>query len=103
MFLVQLLIPLADNSGKRFPERHFTTVSAELSAKFGGLTAFTRSPAVGLWREDADEPPQRDDIVVYEVLVDEIDRDWWAGYRGKLEQRLDQEELIIRAHEVQRL
>jgi hypothetical protein len=103
MFLIQLLIPLTDNDGKPFPPSSFAALRDELSTAFGGLTAYTRSPAVGLWRTDDAEPPQRDDIIVYEVLVDVIDREWWAAYRKELERRFAQDELMIRAHSVDRL
>jgi hypothetical protein len=103
MMLVQLLIPLTDNEGAPFPASVFATLRDELSSAFGGLTAYTRSPAVGLWRTDDDAAPQRDDIIVYEVLVDDLDRAWWAAYRQELERRFAQDELMIRAHSVDRL
>jgi hypothetical protein len=46
---------------------------------------------------------ERDDIVIYEVMVDSIDSEWWAAYRRELESRFVQEELVIRAHEIRRL
>jgi hypothetical protein len=29
----------------------------------------------------------RDDIVIYEVMADSLDRPWWANYRQGLERR----------------
>jgi hypothetical protein len=46
---------------------------------------------------------KRDDIVVYEVMTDTLDRAWWAGFRKALERRFAQEELVIRSHAVERL
>jgi hypothetical protein len=103
MFLVQLLIPLAGNDGARFPESHFTTLAEELTTRFGGLTAYSRSPAVGLWQPDDTPHRQRDDVIAYEVLTDALDRDWWAAYRLTLQTRFEQDEIMIRAHEVHRL
>jgi hypothetical protein len=77
-------------------------VRAELTERFGGLTAYTRAPAQGLWAEDGG-PPARDDIVVHEVMAETLDRAWWAGYRRTLEQRFAQDELVVRAHSVERL
>lgn len=74
----------------------------ELTDRFGGLTAYTRAPAQGIWAEDG-ETPRRDDIVVYEVMVDSLDREWWTRYRERLERRFDQDELIVRAQLVERL
>lgn len=103
MFLIQVLVPLADNNGARFPDAAFAKLSTELASQFGGLTAYTRSPAIGLWQPASDESPRRDDVVVFEVVADELDRSWWAGYRTALEQRFRQDDVMIRAHEIHRL
>jgi hypothetical protein len=57
---------------------------------------------MGLWKKEADST-HRDDIVVYEVMVEPMDRTWWAGYRAELEKRFDQEELVVRAMQLERL
>ncbi len=49
MHLVQILLPLYDNAGAPLPRALYDRVREELSRRFGGLTAFTRSPAEGLW------------------------------------------------------
>jgi hypothetical protein len=103
MYLIQLLIPLADNDGRRFPRAHYTTLSEELTERFGGLTAYSRAPAVGLWQPEDSDERQRDDVIAYEVLADTLDRDWWADYRALLQVRFAQDEIMIRAHEVHRL
>lgn len=102
MHLVQMLLPVYDNAGAPFPSHLYAAVSAELTERFGGLTAYTRAPAQGLWREE-DEPPQRDDIVVYEVMAESLDREWWSAFRARLEREFAQEELVIRTHVVERL
>ena len=100
--LVQLLLPLYDNGGRAFPGEHYAAVRDELTERFGGLTAYTRAPAQGLWQE-ASGPTRRDDIVVYEVMTDTLDREWWRAYRRTLERRFAQEELVIRSQAVERL
>lgn len=40
----------------------------------------------------------RDETVVYEVMVDELERNWWAQYRVDLERRFRQKSLVVRAH-----
>lgn len=102
MHLVQLLIPVYDRHGARFPQASYDTLVGELTERFGGLTAYVRAPAAGLWEERPGET-RRDDIVVYEVMVEGLDPDWWANYRGELEARFDQDELVVRAHEFRRL
>ena len=102
MHLVQLLLPLYDNAGGSFPASHYAFVRDELTARFGGLTAYTRAPAEGLWSDDGGRPA-RDDIVVYEVMVESLDRAWWRDFRAALERRFAQEELVVRAQLVEKL
>ena len=100
--LVQILLPVWDPDGKRFPPALYARVKDELAERFGGLTAYARAPAEGLWEEGAGER-QRDDILVYEVMDEELDPAWWKGYRQELEHRFRQRELVVRAHAISRL
>ena len=49
MQLVQLLLPLYDGQGRRIPRARFEELAAELTRRHGGLTAYVRTPATGLW------------------------------------------------------
>ena len=102
IYLVQLLLPLYDNAGRAFPASQYSTVRDELTARFGGLTAYTRAPAQGLWQNEGGAP-KRDDIVVYEVMTDALDRKWWAEFRRELERRFLEEQVVIRSQEIERL
>ncbi len=103
--LVQLLLPLNDNTGKPVPKAQFDEVRKTLLDRFGGLTAHTQTPATGLWTDDdqGSDTAVRDVIVTYEVMVEQLDTDWWADYRQKLETAFGQKELVIRAQRIQRL
>ena len=101
MHLVQILLPLFDPEGQRFGRDIFDEVARQLTERFGGLTAYTRAPAAGLWKEGGET--QRDDIIVYEVMVESLDPEWWRAYRKDLERRFRQEELVVRAQETVRL
>ena len=68
MHLVQLFLPLYDAGGRRFPRALFDAVRAELTGHFGGVTAFSRAPATGLW-EDDDGDVQRDEVVLVAVMM----------------------------------
>jgi hypothetical protein len=96
MHLVQLLLPLYDNDGRRFDEAPFAAVRRELTARFGGVTAYTRSPATGLWKKD-EGTVDRDEVVIVEVMVDELDRSWWRGYGRELAERFRQDSIVVRA------
>ena len=101
MFLVEILLPLYDNEGRRFGAGAYDRVSEELAARFGGVTAFRRSPAEGVWREGGEE--SRDRVVVFEVMAEGLDRAWWLEYRGELERRFRQEKIVARATEFEEL
>jgi hypothetical protein len=102
MYLVQLLLPLYNNAGERLPGELYAHVRNELVDRFGGLTAYTRAPASGLWQEN-EEKTVHDDLVIYEVMTEAIDYAWWQAYRAMLEERFLQETLIIRSHVIQML
>ena len=74
----------------------------ELTRKFGGVTAFVRAPAEGRWRAP-DAGVAKDAIVILEVMVDAIDRSYWKQMRLSLEARLDEHEIVIRTHGIERL
>jgi hypothetical protein len=96
MYLVQILLPVYDNEGHAFNATEYTQLRAELADRFGGVTAYTRAPARGVWKDDAGETT-RDDIVIFEVMTLDLDRDWWIAFRKDLEARFRQESLIVRA------
>ena len=97
MELFQIVLPLFDNTGSRLGRDRFTTTLAELTERFGGATAFTRSPAEGFW-ESPDGDVQRDDVIVVEVMSNDArDDEWWRAYRARLESRFQQETILIRA------
>jgi hypothetical protein len=102
MFVIQLLLPLTTNDGKRRPAADFAHVRKELTARFGGVTAYSRAPAEGLWVSN-DTGVSRDDVIVVEVMAEELDRVWWREYRIELRRRFEQEEVVIRTWEAERL
>ena len=102
MHLVQLLLPLADNDGQAFPRSAYDRVRYELTERYGGVTAYLRAPAEGLWKEHAGRV-SRDDVVIYEVMTEALDRAWWSAYRLTLQERFRQEELVVRASGIERL
>ena len=102
MYLIQLLLPIYDNSGEPFPAARHKAVKDELAKHFGGMTAYTRAPAEGLWN-DAAGVQTRDDIIVYEVMTDTLDEAWWNAFREQLEVQFEQREVLVRAHAVTKL
>ena len=96
MYLVQILLPLYDNEGHTFEQADYVQLRSELADRFGGVTAYTRAPARGVWKDNSGETT-RDDIVIFEVMTDELDRAWWTTFRKDLERRFRQDSVIVRA------
>jgi len=96
MFLIQLLLPTGHDAA---PDREFAQTRAELVERFGGVTAYVRSPARGAWTSPEGHVEQ-DDVVMVEVLADDFDRAWWREFARRLEVRFEQQEILVRATEV---
>ena len=101
MHLVQILLPLSDNDRHPFPRDHYDKVALELTERFGGVTAFTRSPAEGRWKGRGDTLSE--EMVVIEVMIEDLDHAWWASYRADLELKFRQLKVVVRAQKVQLL
>lgn len=98
MHLVEILLPLNDNEGRPFDPEKFSALRDRLTERFGGLTAFTRSPAQGTTREG--NKTVRDEIIVFEVLTETLDEFWWTSCRRRLETDFRQDKIIVRASAV---
>jgi hypothetical protein len=102
VYQIRLLLPLYDNGGRAFGRAEFARVRDELAEKFGGVTAYSRSPAEGVWKDEGGEV-SRDSVVAFEALAESLDREWWAAYRDALAARFRQDEVMITAALVERL
>lgn len=94
-------MPLFRGDGAPVEGGYLAGLEAEFTDRFGGVTAFTRAPARGRWADGGQV--QADEIVIYEVMVEALDRPWWDALRRRLEQDLGQAEVVIRAHPIERL
>ncbi|HTE42290.1 MAG TPA: hypothetical protein VK629_15815 [Steroidobacteraceae bacterium] len=102
MFLIEIYLPAATPPSAENPKEAFRAVRLELTEKFGGVTAFLRAPAAGLW-QDPQGNVQRDEIVIFEVMAKRLDRKWWAEYRKTLEKRFQQESILVHASLIETL
>ncbi|MDB5258017.1 MAG: hypothetical protein JWM14_2712 [Chitinophagaceae bacterium] len=98
MQLIQILLPLYDQDGKPFHGLLYDRVKKELTQTFGGLTAYTRSPASGTWKDGG--KIVKEDIYVYEVMTSEINKEFWKVFKSKWQKIFQQEELIIRTLDI---
>jgi hypothetical protein len=97
--LVEIFLPLNYKDGTPVPVPVFTLIKEELAERFGGVTAYSRPPAEGLWKDGA--KLERDTVTVWEVMTGKLDDDWWRSFRKRLEDLLRQDEVLIRATPVQ--
>jgi hypothetical protein len=103
MHLIEILLPIRGADGTQLPDSELVRLRDLLTQRFGGLTAFLRAPADGIWHDMEAGGIARDEIAVIEVMAETIDRRWWAGLREDLEERLGQKELVIRSIAAERL
>jgi len=102
MYTIEFLLPTFDNDGRPFPRDEFDRIRHELTARYGGVTAFLRAPAAGLWTDDAGNL-RHDELAIFEVMSETLDREWWRDYREQLERRFRQKEVVMRATAFERL
>jgi hypothetical protein len=89
MHFGEILLPLNDNSGRPFRTEKYAGVREHLTERFGGLTAFSRSPAQGTTSDGG--KTVHDEIIVFEVMAETLDASWWRGYRLQLEREFRQD------------
>lgn len=98
---IEIFVPLVRGDGQPVEPSRLSGLEQELTERFGGVTAFTRAPARGRWADGGEV--ETDEVVIYEVMVEDLDHDWWSGLRKRLERDFDQQEVVIRAHAIERL
>lgn len=94
MNVIEVFLPLDTGAGLPIPRETIEGLVAGLADRFGGATAFTREPADGLWKTQT--TIQRDRIIIVEVIVNQVDQEWWRSYKRRLEQEFNQDEVMIR-------
>jgi hypothetical protein len=98
--IVQLLLPTVDGEGVKVPLSKMRSLARELSDRFGGVTSFLRAPAEGLWQPHENAPAEKDDIVIFDVMAEDLDEAFWRSLRVRLKADLGQSEIIVRAQPV---
>lgn len=98
MYLIQILLPTRDKRGEAFGKDLFVDVRNDLATHFGGVTAYTRAPATGIWQDDGEII--KDDVVIFEVMVDRLEREFWRLYRLELQELFQQDLIVMRAQKI---
>jgi hypothetical protein len=102
MVLIQLLLPTNSPHDVGDGPTALTKTREDLAARFSGLTAYTRAPAVGLWTSPEGHS-EKDDVVMVEVVADRFDREWWGAFVETLRERFEQEAIHVRALPIEML
>lgn len=97
MHLIQIFVPQFIKK-KRISKKILEALAFELSQSFGGATAYLRSPALGLWKKRT--KLDREQILVFEVMVTRLQRREWAKRRLAWQKMFRQEKLLIRSLEI---
>jgi hypothetical protein len=100
MYLIQLLLPAPRTPSAREPDPRVADTRRELVGRFGGMTAYLRTPAHGVWTSPEGDLAH-DDVVMVEVVADTFDRQWWREYAGQLARRFAQDAIHVRAVQVE--
>lgn len=100
-WLIQILLPQRDDAGAPFEANVYEQVRHRLTQKFGGMTFYRHAPAEGT--RQASSNTEHDEIVLAEIMVADLDEDWWSAYRSELEKRFHQSEIVVRAIPIRRL
>ena len=90
MHLVQLLLPVKADSDAAIAQTR-----DELVDIYDGVTAYVRSAARGAWLAP-DGKQEHDDVIMVEVVVHTLDREWWREYRDTLAARFGEEQIHVR-------
>ena len=99
MVLIQLLLPVSVSPSGAEEDDRVRVTHRELVDAFGGVTAYLRTPAQGVWTAP-DGARERDSVVMVEIVTERFDRAWWSEYAGSLARRYQQEEMHVRAMDV---
>jgi hypothetical protein len=98
MHLVQLLFLLYSVQAFHSNRKRFAEVRNELVDRFGGITAYTTCS--GDWTMARKRADFRDDLIIYEIIVEKLEEDWWRQYRALVENRFQQKSIVVRTREI---
>lgn len=65
------------------------------------MTAFNRTPAQGLFEQGSERV--EDEIIIFEVMTDDFEQEWWRALRARLEDVFEQDEILIRVSTIEKV
>ncbi len=96
----EVLIPLADNEGNKFPAEQIIQVRDDLTAEFGGCRSQPLAPFIGTWVNGS--RLYIDELMLFVVDAPRTDAsiDWFLQYKEHLLQQLCQVEIYLAMSEL---
>ncbi len=96
MQLIQIFLPLYDNNKQRFDRSLYDDLRTQLKDQFGGVTFYRYTPAEGVWKDETGKT-NFDELIIAEVMIANINKEWWQQFKKLLEEIFKQEEILIRS------
>jgi inorganic pyrophosphatase len=90
---LELFLPVSKNDGGNFPDSHYSDLEKELTERFGGVTIYSRGAVEGKWK--AKGASTSEPMVVYEVLLSELEKTYWTTLKKRLEKKFSQKEIMV--------
>jgi hypothetical protein len=94
--LIQIFLPLYNNDKQHFDRSLYDDLQNRLKDQFGGVTFYRNAPAEGLWRDETGKT-DFDELIIAEVMIEEVNKEWWEQFKHRLEQVFHQDEILIRS------
>ena len=102
MQLVQIFLPLYDNNKQLFAKSLYDDLRNKLKDRFGGITFYRNTPAEGLWKDETGKT-NYDELIIAEVMIEDLDKEWWKQFKQNLQQIFKQDEILIRRIKFEKL
>lgn len=97
--LFEIFLPLKNGMGNAFPHHYFDDLRVQLIKKFGGVTVYQRAPVIGIW-DNPETGHEEDELVVYEVMTTNGEKNFWIKLKSDLANQFNQDELLIRSSRI---
>jgi hypothetical protein len=88
MQLVQIFLPLYDNNKQLFEESVYNDVRNMLKDQFGGVSFHRNTPVGGLWKDEGGKT-NYDELIIAEIMIHNLNKEWWKQFKQDLEQFLN--------------
>ena len=96
----EVMIPLADNDGNRFPMEEIIQVRNNLTDEFGGCRSQPLAPFEGTWVDE--NKVYLDELMLFIVDAPRTDTsiEWFLKYKEHLKQKFTQIEIYLAISEI---